>query len=228
MLYDWILVNKEFLKIAYALAICFICFVIVLKTDRMFKLSDYQGLRYFRNSFFFYGLGFFTRFILGDIPLFSEASIYFFNIKFFFEFFMVVAGFFLLYSLVWKNIEKEKSHNSLLNMKANIFYVVAFLVALLDSLFGISSFMYASQIILFLAMSVVGYRKLRDGDESSTFSKYYFFIIVLGLIAWVINALLEYVFDWNKLVQIGVYGINFLFFFFFLYAIIKIVGRKNG
>ncbi|MFH1521631.1 MAG: hypothetical protein ABIF18_01605, partial [archaeon] len=65
MLYEWILTNKEFLKVAYALIICFICAIIVLKTDRMFKLSDYQGLRYFRNAFFFYGLAFVVRFILG-------------------------------------------------------------------------------------------------------------------------------------------------------------------
>jgi hypothetical protein len=68
MLIEWILVNKEFLKIVYALIILFICAIIVLKTDRLFKLSDYQGLRYFRNSFFFYSLAFFFRFILGVIP----------------------------------------------------------------------------------------------------------------------------------------------------------------
>lgn len=221
---NFILANKEFLKLFYALVVLFICSYIVLKTDRMFKLSDYQGIRYFRNSFFFYGLAFFFRFIFGAIPpLSTEFSNY---IKLIFEFFVVVAGLFLLYSLIWKRIEKEKSHHSFINLKAIGFYVVSIGIGFSDFYFQTSIFMYISQIILFLIMSFIGYKNFIGGK--GWFLKYYFIILVLGFFVWILNALLEYYFNWNKFLYIGVYLLNFLFFLVFVYAVRKLTGKENG
>jgi len=230
MLYEWILTNKEFLKVAYALIICFICAIIVLKTDRMFKLSDYQGLRYFRNAFFFYGLAFVVRFILGGISNISGDYIwiYYVGIKFFFEFFIVAAGFFLLYSLIWKRFEQEKSHHSFLNIRSGILYTITLLIVLLNLSFNTSLFMYFSQIILFMVMSFISYIKYGRDGVKYRFLKYYVTIMVLGLIAWILNMALDYFLNWNKVVQIGVYILNVLFFFFFLYAITKITKNKDG
>ncbi|MCX6746632.1 MAG: hypothetical protein NTU63_00685 [Candidatus Pacearchaeota archaeon] len=57
-LYSWIITNKEVFEIIYALMICLICALIVVKTDRFFRLSLHQGIRYFRNAFLFYGIAF--------------------------------------------------------------------------------------------------------------------------------------------------------------------------
>lgn len=227
MLYEEILANKELLKIIYALVICFICAIIVLKTDRMFKLSDHQGLRYFRNAFFLYGLSFIVRFILGSQLIMEDyGSIYFTTINFFFEFFIIAAGFFLLYSLIWKHVEKEKSHHSFFNPRAGIFYVMAFILAYLDILLATSLFMYISQIILFFMMSIISYKNYSKNKKKYPFQIYYFMIIILGLVIWILNTALKYFLDWNKVVQMGVYGLNVLFFLFFLYAITKITSRK--
>lgn len=222
MLYEWVLTNKELLKVTYALVICFICAVIVLKTDRMFKLSDYQGLRYFRNAFFFYGLAFFVRFILGSVSTLAENSVYFF------EFFIIAAGFFLLYSLIWKRIEREKSYHSFLNVRSGVLYTVALLIVLLNLILNTSFFMYFSQIALFMAMSFISYQKWKKGGEKHLFLRYYSIIMILGLIAWILNMALDYFLNWNKVIQMGVYGLNILFFIFFLYVITKITKSKNG
>lgn len=228
MLYEWILANKELLKVTYALIICFICAAIVLKTDRMFKLSDYQGLRYFRNAFFFYGLAFIVRFILGGIPTLIEGQIYFFNIKFFFEFFIVTAGFFLLYSLVWKHVEREKSYHSFLNIRSGILYAISFSIVFLNFILNTSLFMYLSQIALFITAGFISYQKWKRDGEKHVFLKYYFIIMILGLIAWILNMALDYFLNWNKILQMGVYVLNVFFFFFFLYAITKITKDKDG
>ena len=222
MLYEWVLTNKELLKVTYALVICFICAVIVLKTDRMFKLSDYQGLRYFRNAFFFYGLAFFVRFILGSVSTLAENSVYFF------EFFIIAAGFFLLYSLIWKRIEREKSYHSFLNVRSGVLYTVALLIVLLNLILNTSFFMYFSQIALFMAMSFISYQKWKKGGEKHLFLRYYSIIMILGLIAWILNMALDYFLNWNKVIQMGVYGLNILFFILFLYVITKITKSKNG
>ncbi len=227
MLLEWILLNKENLKIVYALLVLFICSIVVLKTDRLFKLSDYQGLRYFRNSFFFYGLAFFFRFILGVIPNISEKSFYFLNTHFLFEFFIIVAGFFLLYSLVWKNFEKKKLHNSLFNLNAGFFYFSGFLIGFFDFILKSPILMYLSQIILFLIMVIISYLNFSSNKNSSNFLKNYFIIILVGLTSWILNLSLRYFPIENSVVQIGIYGLNILFFVFFLYAIIKITGNKN-
>ena len=227
MLYEWILTNKELLKVAYALIICFICAVIVLKTDRMFKLSDYQGLRYFRNAFFFYGLAFVVRFILGGISTLAESQIYLLNIKFFFEFFIVAAGFFLLYSLIWKRVEREKSHHSFLNVRSGIIYAVTLFIVLLNLVLNTSFFMYFSQIVLFMTAGFISYQKWKRDMEKHVFLKYYFVIMILGFVAWTLNMALDYFLNWNKVIQIGVYVLNVFFFFFFLYAITKIIKNKD-
>ena len=228
MLLEWILSNKETLKLVYALVIFSICAVVVLKTDRLFKLSDYQGLRYFRNSFFFYGLAFFSRFILGGISEISQKSIYFFNTKFLFEFFIVVAGFFLLYSLVWKIFEKSKLHNSLFNLIAGSFYFIGFFIGFSDFFLESSILMYLSQIILFLFLAGISYSNFSKQEGNLNFLRNYFIITLFGLISWILNLFLEYFPYGNPFVQIWIYGLNILFFVFFLYAITKITENKNG
>jgi hypothetical protein len=229
MLYEFILENKELLKVVYALIISFICALIVLKTDRMFKLSDHQGLRYFRNAFFFYGLSVIVRFIFGVVSISLDyGKIYLLLTKFFFEFFIVSAGFFLLYSLIWRRIEREASHHSILNLRALFFYLLALIFGILDVYFDTNLALYVSQILLFIILSFISYNNYLNGKKGHNFLKYYFFMMLLGLITWIFTMLLDYILDWNKIIQIIVYILNILFFFVFLYLIKKIISRKNG
>lgn len=225
MVYDWIIANKEFLKIVYALVVGFICSVIVLKSDRLFKLSDYQGIRYFRNAFFFYGLAFFVRFILGGTWI---GESYGFGVGFVFEFFIIMAGGFLFYSLIWKKLEKEKNHNSLFNIRIGVFYMVAFLLTFFDFLFLTNLFMYASQVLLFFVMVCLTFKNYLESKGRHNFLKFYFLAMLLGITAWILNMALYYFLNWNKPIQILVYGLNIVFFLFFLYGILKVLGVKNG
>ena len=229
MIYELILANKEILKITYALIICFICSIIVLKTDRLFKLSDYQGLRYLRNAFFFYGLAFFIRFILGATNTIESYGLtYSVSIKVLFNFSIIMAGFFLLYSLIWKKVEKKGQRNSLLNFNIGVLYLISIIITILDFSYSTDIFLYISQIVLFLVMSIVSYKNFIKEGRKFKFLKYYFLTMVLGLLAWILNTALFYFLNWNKVVQMQVYALNIIFFLFFLYGIIKIANTKNG
>ena len=122
-MYMWIIGNKELIKVFYALIIVLICAVIVIKTDRLFHLSLHNGIRYFRNAFFFFGIGFISRYFLMIFPSYSVNKIIF-------EFFMIVAGCFLLYSLLWKRIESfgKEYHSSLFNPYVLVFYLMSFII----------------------------------------------------------------------------------------------------
>lgn len=223
MLYELLLQNKEIIKIFYALAVIFICFLIVIKSNKIFKLSFHQGIRYFRNAFLFYALGFFFRYIVGTQFLSSYFGNFYPLTGILFEFFLVMGGFFLLYSLVWKYFESpEKSeHSSLLNSKIFIFYLMAILFVSLDYFWKTYFFMFLSQIILFFFLSFFSYKNFKKTGFRKKFPKFYFIAMLLSLITWVLNSLLELFFHWNKSIVISVYLINVVVFFIFLYGVIK-------
>ena len=140
---EWIIENKELLKFLYTFVIAGICAIIVVKTDRLFGLSLHQGIRYLRNAFLFYGIGFVIRSLLEieNIP-YSLLNILF-------EFFLIMAGFFLLYSLLWKRFKTFMKSSSLLNPWIIVFYSMALVIALMDNLWATYSLMFFSQIFLF-------------------------------------------------------------------------------
>jgi hypothetical protein len=220
MVFEWIIENKEFLKIVYALSISFICAVIVLKADRLFKISDYQGIRYFRNAFFFFGVAVIIRFVLGIVPVGNE-EIYSKIIFFLFCFFTIIASLFLLYSLIWKKIESEKKYHSLFNTNTLFFYSLALVVSIINLLFNTLVIMFIFQIVLFFILMVISFNNYLSYGKNSSFLKYYFLTMVVGLVGWILNLSLYYFLDWNKTFQIILYGLNIIFFLIILYGTLK-------
>ena len=222
-MYDWIITNKELLKIFYGLVLALVCLIIVLKTHKLFKLSLHQGIRYFRNAFFFYCLAFLSRYILGALNYYGYLADYSFLTKVLFEFFLVMGGFFLLYSLLWKKIEPFGADydSSLFNAKILLFYFMTFIIVALDYLWVSYNFMIISQIIIFLSATAISYLNYARNGSRHQFLKFYFIAILLSLIAWILNSSLQY-FDWSRGILINVYILNIIFFLLFLYGVIKL------
>ena len=219
----FILQNKWILELLYALLIASICFIIFLKTDKFFRLSLHHGIKYFRNAFLFYGVAFVTRYIFG---VFSDFSIDYSDIlRVFFEYFLIMAGFFLLYSLVWKKFDTEKD-SSMFNGRIIVFHAIALVIAVLDNLWGTYLFMFASQIIVFLSASLISYSNYRKNGKKHKFLNFYFVTMLMGLAAWVMNLLVAFYFHWRHMVLLDIGIINTIFFLLFLYGVIKIT--KNG
>ena len=121
--YNLIAENINLLRFFYSMFIAFVCLIIVVKTDRLFRISSHQGIRYFRNAFFFYGLGFILRYLLGTTTINPTIM------KIVFEFFLIMAGFFLIYSLLWKKLDNEKSDlSSLFNLRIFLFYSLTIII----------------------------------------------------------------------------------------------------
>ncbi len=218
-LYSFVLGNREIFKLIYALFILIICVIIVFRTNRLFQLSLHQGIRYFRNAFFFYGLAFFSRYIL---DLFLGHHI----VDPLFEFFIIVAGSFLLYSLLWKKIESEKgTHSSLFNSRILIFYFMAIIIALIDTIWSTMYVMFFSQIVLFLFASIISFYKFKNNEKRKKFPGFHFLAMILMFFAWILNLLAPLLFSWNPIALINIYFFNAVFFLVFLFGAIKISGR---
>lgn len=225
-MYEWIIQNKGLLKIIYALLITFICTIIVFKTHRLFRLSFHQGIRYFRNAFLFFGLGFFFRYIIGPIAFQISKSSMFIS-KILFEFFLVMAGFFLLYSLLWKKLEHKKNYqSSLWNKNIFIFYLMAIIIVALDFIWNKYIFMFLSQFIIFSIASLVSYNNYIKKGRQRKFLKFYFLAMVLSFIVWLLNFILVMWMDWNQSILMNVYGLNIIVFLLFLFGVIRITNSK--
>jgi len=228
--YTLLLQNKELFKIVYALIILFICAVIVFKTDKLFRLSFHKGIQYFRNAFFFFGTGFFLRYVFGS-PFFYGTffSTYYYLIGSVFKYFLLMGGFFLLYSLLWKKIESSETHyrSSILNAKILIFHIMAIVIVVLDYIWQTHSFMFFSQILTFAFASIISYSNLRKKSHKHKFPKFYFIAMLLGFFAWVLNAVAELYFNWSQGVLINVYILNLIFFLLFLYGVFRATNSNH-
>tara|TARA_Y100000310_G_C20661260_1_gene804931 strand:+ start:561 stop:1226 length:666 start_codon:yes stop_codon:yes gene_type:complete len=209
--------NKESIKVFFGAIVLLICLIITLKSDRLFKLSSHQGIRHFRNAFFFYGLAFLSRYIIGSYYNPYSLSIIFF------EFFLIVGGFFLLHSLLWRRFRHiERGYtSSLLSPITFVFYIMAIVLVLLDLTWRAYFFMFLSQMIIFLAASIISYNNFRKKPRKF-FPKFYFVAMLLSLVAWILNALAALILNWNKGVLSGVYLINIVVFLLFWIGIMKV------
>jgi hypothetical protein len=220
-LYSFIMESKFILEALYALIICSICMLIVLKTDRFYKLSLHKGIRYFRNAFFFYGIAFAVRYLFG---VFSDFTLHYaFLLGVLFEYFFVMAGFFLFYSLVYKKIESPAEHykSSLLNPKIMIFHIIALLISVLSYIWETYFFMFFSQIIIFSSMLTISFVNQKEHGRQRKFLKFYSIAMFLGLAAWTLNLLAALYFEWNPAILIDIGIMNVIFFLLFLYGVIK-------
>jgi len=224
--YIWLIQNKEILKIFYGLIITLVCVAIVLRAHRLFLLSLYQGIRYFRNAFFFFGIAFFVRYVLGSFFNYFLISIFLTNIIF--EFFIVMAGFFLLYSLLWKKIEIPGKHyiSSLLNPIILLFYIMTMIIVFTDYIWQTFCLMFLSQIIIFLDTSIISYLNYKKNGKRHKFLKFYFLAMMLGLIVWAMNTITALFLNWDLRILFNVYIINMIIFLLFLYGVIKVTKIK--
>jgi len=219
--YNLIAENINLLRFFYSMFIAFVCLIIVIKTDRLFRISSHQGIRYFRNAFFFYGVAFVLRYLLNN-------DSYHNLIKVGFQFFVIMGGGFLLYSLLWRKFEKDtESNSSLFNPGIIIFYILALIIVGLDCLWGGYNFMFISQIVLFIFASIISFKNYQIRGKGHKFLKLYFIVMILNFFAWTSNFIFANFLGGRLRGLANVYILNIIVFLIFLYGVIKIT-RKGG
>lgn len=147
-------------------------------------------------------------------------------VGFLFEYFLIMAGFFLLYSLIWKKVEssKEEYLTSLFNAKIIVFHGMALILALLDQVWHTYNFMFFSQMVIFAYASIIAYKNYKKHDKKE-FPKFYFTATIIGFVAWTINFLTAYYFEWNAGLLINIGMMNVMFFLLFLSGVIKVTKK---
>ena len=96
-------------ELSYTLIVVFLCFRIFYKTKEIYDLTKYEGVKYFRITFLFFGLAFLFRFLSVFVMLVGmtfdlDISMYLFRIfpLVFNGYFSTMAILSLTYSMIWK------------------------------------------------------------------------------------------------------------------------------
>jgi len=120
-------------ELIYTLVILTLCLIIYFKTKELYELSEHEGIRFFRYTFLLFGLSYVFRFVLHIIMITFFSNGFYLPRNFVgpisivpVSYLSTLALFFLVYSLIWRKIEKRK-FLIFSNSIALVFSLVAFL-----------------------------------------------------------------------------------------------------
>jgi len=236
--------NRVLIEQVYILFVVFACIIIAFKVQHLYRLSEYRGLRYFRNVFVYFAIAFLIMFIdytVGslfgleqDHIVDGKNIILAATIFISFQYTISVSGFFLLYSLIWKRVEKRGikcmihgkycSKVPLLHIAALIIAIVDFILLTEYPLFIIQLGVIGVSILLVLNMC-----KCEASKHKKSFLKSYLIVLILFFAGWSINllgkdALLGTVFPYFWILQ---YLVTTLLFAILLYGSFKLTQHKQ-
>jgi hypothetical protein len=200
---------------------------IYLKTRKLYKFSGYKGINYYSKAFLFLSIGFIIRYIvmISKILQNNFQTIQEFNIiTIIMEFFLIVPGLFLLYSMIWQRFEKSHySHKFTISQL--IIYFIALSIALIDMYLGNFIFMYTSQILIFFIASIISYNKYLKNKNN--FLQLYFISMILFLFIWIINLIAQFTIDIIPILRVYTYLFTTATCFTLLYITINLLKEKN-
>jgi len=130
----------------------------------------------------------------------------------------------IISGILWKRIEHSDGDyfSSLFNSKILIFYTMALVFVGLDYVWQTHSFMFFSQVILFLFASIISYTNYSEKGRQHKFLKFYFIAMLLSFGAWVLNAIAALYFSWNQEIVVSSYVLNSIIFLLFLWGVNKV------
>jgi hypothetical protein len=199
-----------------------VSFFIFLRSKKLFKLTFHKGIHFFSKAFFSYGIAFFVNVMFFLFLIFVEFNITVYLVRNFLnEYFLALAGFLLLCSLLNKWFHKKKIH---IGFIAVIIHLISGIIAFFDVIiesFHIPfvSFLFITQIIVSITAMFISFRKYKQSKNNHSFMQIYFITMVLNCIAWIINYIAAMIFPE---IRIYVNIITVIMFVSFFIGVLKI------
>jgi len=179
-------------ELIFTLVAVFFCLIIYFKTRESYKLTKYEGLKYFRDAFLFFGFAYLLRLIF--------SLMIFFNIAFNFTiprhgpsplfllplgYFSTVAIFYLLYSSIWKRF-KSKWILILGHSFAIIIPIISFVTRTPKTLLILQTIL----LVAAATLSLFSYKNSnKDKKKTSNIQLLYFLVCSLWLFnLWLIDS----------------------------------------
>lgn len=208
-------------EIIYSFIIIICSLMIYFGTKKIYDLSSYKGIKYFRQAFLLFAIAYFFRFLI-------EFAVVYFNISEIFEVYPLILGYFavfvfmylssisifyLIYSVSWKKW-KEKSR------MIYLFHTIAILIALTSILFRNQIFYLGLNIILLIYAAIVIYFASHNQNYKSRKNNFYLIYILL-LIFWILNVLNIFIPIFLDSLKLIIYLASICIFLVILYKVLK-------
>ena len=196
--------NRILFDQIYILFVVCASLLIAFKVQHLYKLSSYRGLRYFRNAFIFFAIAFAIMFVdhtleakygfEHDREVINKNIVLEAMIVISFQYAISVSGFYLLYSLVWKKVEKRGIRCLVKHdycSKVPLLHIIALIIAIVDFIFLIEYPMVIIQLVVIgSAILLVLHRcRCEESEHKKSFLKSYLIVLILFFWGWFINLL---------------------------------------
>ncbi len=215
-------------EVIYSFVIIVCSLMIYYATKELYKLSSYKGIKYFRQAFLFFALAYFFRFIIKFILVsFNIRAILDFSPRvfgmvlgqitlFIFMYFSSIAIFYLLYSVMWKKWNNKPG-------KGYLFHTLAFIIAIISSLFrGSLIYLVLNVFLLLFVLSVVyiAYRQPKNKKKKHNL----YIVYLLLFIFWILNIVDILIPNFFQNIQLLIYLASSGIFLMILYKVLKKTG----
>jgi len=216
------------IEMIYALVVLVSCWLIYARTREMYELTSHNGIKYFRNTFLFFGITYAVRFFMHLFMTFRINPRLFEHIAFGirdFSFFIMIyascmATIYLTYSIFWKKLEKYEFSN------VYIFHMAAIIIALISLLRNSPGVFLSFQSVLFLLLIIISFINYRKTRHKGSFSQLYLlYLLIFGL--WIISNIIEFIIIFSTLIGLIIYGISVLLFIILLIKVLKKLKNKR-
>ncbi len=208
-------------EIIYSFAIIFCALMVYFGTREIYNLSSYKGLKYFRLSFLFFAIAYFFRlaiqFITTTFNVHEILELYPVVIGYasllIFMYFSSMSIFYLIYSVLWKNLKNN-------SRTVYIFHAIAIAIAVASIVFNNVLFYLGLNLILFIFAGIFIYLSSHNPkfrSKKSRFDKVYIFFLafmILNIISILVPTFLE-------TLKLLLYLASLSIFFIVLYKVLK-------
>jgi hypothetical protein len=211
-------------ELLYSFVIIICSLMIYFSTKEMYDLSAYKGIKYFRQAFLYFAIAFFFRYFINFIiVLFNVSEIREFSPMhigwlslFWFMYFSFMAAFYLLYSVVWKKWNHDKT-------KIYVFNAVAIPMAAIGALIGgvlINAIITLILLLVILAVVLIAYK---DSDKHKGKSMYAIYLMLF--VFWILNIVDIIIPRFLEMVRLLIYLVSIFLFMFILYKVLRKTGN---
>lgn len=205
------------IEIIYSFVIIICSLMIYQGTKRLYKLSSYPGIKYFRQAFLFFAIAYFFRSIIKLLlMMFGVREMLEFPPRMFgvltlflFMYFSCMAIFYLFYSIMWK---KESPH------RIYLFHLLAFIISALVIISRKIQFL--SIIILIIFTLYASYKISRGINKKQKLYLTYSLFVTF----WILNVIDIIIPDFFVTIQLFIYLASTAIFLLVLYKVLKKTG----
>ena len=161
--------------------------MIYFGTKKIYDLSSYKGIKYFRQAFLLFAVAYFFRFLIEFVDVYFRVDrildIYPMILGnfavFVFMYLSSISIFYLIYSVSWKKSKTESK-------RIYLFHAIAIIIAFMSILFKNEIFYFGLNILLLIYAAFVIYLASRNQNYKSKKNNFYVAYILL-LFFWILN-----------------------------------------